>query len=363
MAIPLPFGIYDAGNIALAGVAGDCTVTAYDARTLAPRTPPAVVESAPKVYTVTPTDDDENTGTVIVVKTGHFPDFVVLEASRSTSQFFAWAALADVGGPAPSNSAWANESWSGVDPAPAVTSPEAGVFVACPTTRDIAAGAVGSYVCLTAEPYRNVVGIKALAAPTPALAGGPGIGVLYPVIEADPKLAGITFLFGGENLEAHKPAPSITVVPQLEDWTPGKKPNRGYDKARRCVGTLMVQALFRLWGVAQDETGAVLLSASSLEHQRATEALRNRFLAVLHLRFTGLHTVNSMRWLGDDGSALGQQGRAIDIRVSFEVPVYEDEVVSDVVKAPIAAVAPTVRMDFNPESTTPGTEDETTDVS
>ena len=142
MANSFRFGIYDGNGAPVTGGAASCVVTAYNARTLASRTAPVVTEPLPYVYSVTPTDADELTGTAIIVDTGagRSQRYKVLCAYRPSSQFFAWVLLNSSG--AMWNGAAPTLTWSGAT-TPTITSPATGIYVAVPSSADITAGAYG----------------------------------------------------------------------------------------------------------------------------------------------------------------------------------------------------------------------------
>lgn len=173
MANAFRFGIYDEDGAPVTGAAAGCVVSAWNARTLASRTPPAVTEPLPYVYSVTPTDDDEVVGTLIVVDSGSGTSqrYKALLSYRQASQFLAWTmtdATGDLWAGAAPTLEWSSPS------VPAITSPSTGVYVAVPSSADIAVGAYGRVVA-AADCYPTHITVaadKPVSLAAPVVSGG-----------------------------------------------------------------------------------------------------------------------------------------------------------------------------------------------
>ncbi len=143
MANRLPFSILDADGNRETGAASGCTVSAWNARTLASRTAAPVFEVTGG-YVLAPTDDDELVGTVFLIDTGagRRQRYVVCSSYTASSQFFGLLFTDDAGalwsGAAPTITAWSGAT------TPDVTTPGAGVYVVVPSVADMVAEASGT---------------------------------------------------------------------------------------------------------------------------------------------------------------------------------------------------------------------------
>lgn len=197
MANALPFGIFDEYGAPVTGAAAGCTVSAWNPRTLASRSAPAVVEVRPYVYEARFSDDDELVGTLALIDTGagRSQRWVVLNSFQTVTQFFG-CVLTNTAGDALWSGADPTLEWSRT-PAPPVTKPTAGVFVVVPSYADILADASGRLVAATgAAPGSYSLGVDALPAtpPAPAIVATTPAAIVAKVAECvsliSPKWAG-----------------------------------------------------------------------------------------------------------------------------------------------------------------------------
>lgn len=148
MAAPRPFNVVSEVTAApLPGVAGDFSVAAWDAVTLAPRTAPTVSDLGGGNYALNVSNADENVGTVVLVATTHEPRFWAFAVFKpdNSNQFFALLATDNSG------ALWAGAAptltgWSGSGGAPAVVTVTDGLYVVTPTALDVTEWATGTVV-------------------------------------------------------------------------------------------------------------------------------------------------------------------------------------------------------------------------
>jgi hypothetical protein len=138
------------------------------------------------------------------------------------------------------------------------------------------------------------------------------------------QLPSVAFAFGSEHLERNDlPPPSIVWAPIDGDFTAGKvQANRvRASETRNSVGTAMCMVRARIWG-----RGTVLVEGEdqSMADTRATWDLLRRFLVAVYDMAAGSFRVQRMRWLAEQGDSLVEYGKAVDVDLEFDFPVYRD---------------------------------------
>lgn len=145
MATPLSFPPITSGGLPFTGGVGGFVVRSWDVATRTLRTAPAVVQpdATKNLYVVEFTDDDEATGVIVEVATGHEPAYVVLTANAPdrSNQAFGYG-LYNGDGTRWTGASGSAAYWSGAD-ALDFQKVDDGVFLAIPSATDIASGAQG----------------------------------------------------------------------------------------------------------------------------------------------------------------------------------------------------------------------------
>lgn len=161
-----------------------------------------------------------------------------------------------------------------------------------------------------------------------------------------PQLADVTQKLGGEHLHRNEGVPPRAVwVPTTGSYRPGRVKNKAplTDK-RRSVGTWQSGFMVRLWAAAEPVS-----AAQSEDHIAAAEELLRRFLVALHQQGYGNIDVQGTAWVGEPGEEVGQFGRAIDLSLSIEIPIYEELTEAGVASALVTIGTQTMTADFPPE--------------
>lgn len=162
-----------------------------------------------------------------------------------------------------------------------------------------------------------------------------------------PALAGVSQELGAEHINLNDAPPRIVWVPTSDQYRNGRVKNQALltDK-RRSVGTRVAGVRVRLWAAA-----APASTATSVEHVRACEELLRVFLLALHQHAYGAHEVTGITWIGGDGQEIGQLGRAVDVDITFDIPIFETLDEAGSADALVTIGTQTMTADFPPEGT------------
>lgn len=160
-------------------------------------------------------------------------------------------------------------------------------------------------------------------------------------------LAGIEQKLGAEHINLNAAPPRIIWVPMVDQYRRGRA--RGVTpigEKRRHIGTRIAGVRIRLWAAA-----APASTATAVEHFRAAEELLRKMLLALHQQAFGIVSILGIEWIGGDGQEVGQLGRACELTVTFEIPIFEQLDEADVAEALVTIGTQTMTADFPPEGT------------
>lgn len=175
------------------------------------------------------------------------------------------------------------------------------------------------------------------------------ISGIYEAVVVDPLLTatGVRCYLGAEHIATNDSPPKMVWVPTTDRFTRGHRKSQFNPRdLRRSIGTRRAGVRVRLWAAATP-----IATATAVQHMAAAEELLRVFLVVIHQQAVGVVTVESMSWIGQDGQELGQMGRAVDVDIAFELPVYEELLERGVQSALVTVGTQTMTADFPPEGT------------
>ena len=172
------------------------------------------------------------------------------------------------------------------------------------------------------------------------------IADIYLAIIKSKYLEGIDTAIGAEFLDENASPPRMVWVPTADEFEFGGGVRAVFSQPKTPV-LRNAGVRIRVWGKASD-------SSETVDDIRATEQLLNRVIVALSDCAHGSVAFNSAEWVAADGQEVAQYGRAIDLNVTFKVPVVRDMDVDGITTAPITSLpadSMTGTADFPPAGT------------
>lgn len=149
------------------------------------------------------------------------------------------------------------------------------------------------------------------------------IADIYEAVRARPILAAFEHYIGGEFLDVNTEAPRFVWVPGRDRFRPGRIQTGltpGDRAAPHSILTRIAGVKIRLYAKKAAGEGNV---ADTVGEVRALEDMARKLLVAIEQLAWGSWTADDLVWTDDDGAPLIQYGRAADLNVTFEVPIYE----------------------------------------
>lgn len=167
---------------------------------------------------------------------------------------------------------------------------------------------------------------------------------IYTSIITSAYLVGIEQRLGAEFLEEKSAPPRMVWVPVGDSFVPGDNGKRSTtDRLLRSVGTRVARVRVRIYVKASMDTAT--------DDIREVETMLRSLITAISSEAHGDFALEGGEWVSADGAELLQYGRAYDLTVSFNIPLYRDPVVDGVttVGPPLIQTNADLLKDFGPE--------------
>lgn len=140
---------------------------------------------------------------------------------------------------------------------------------------------------------------------------------IYAQVIASPYLAGIEQALGAEFLDKQSAPPRMVWVPVGDSFVSGTNEKRNTsNKTMRAVATRNASVRIRVWSKAQADTAEADIAA--------IETTVRKLICAIHDAAVGDFELQGGAWVAEEGSEVLQYGRAYDLTVTFQIPIYRD---------------------------------------
>lgn len=167
---------------------------------------------------------------------------------------------------------------------------------------------------------------------------------IYTAVSASAYLVGIEQRLGAEFLDEKSAPPRMVWVPVSDSFVAGDNGKRGTtDRLLRSVGTRVARVRVRIYAKASVDTAT--------DDIRAVETMLRSLITAISSEAHGDFAVEGGEWVSADGAELLEYGRAYDLTVSFNIPMYRNPVVDGIttVGPPLTQANADILKDFGPE--------------
>lgn len=167
---------------------------------------------------------------------------------------------------------------------------------------------------------------------------------IYTSIIASAYLVGIEQRLGAEFLEEKSAPPRMVWVPVSDSFVAGDNGKRSTtDRLLRSLATRVARMRIRILVKGDVDTAT--------DDIREVETILRNLIAAISTEAHGDFAIEGGEWVSSDGAESFQYGRAYDLTVSFNIPLYRDPVVDGVttVGPPLTQSNADLLKDFGPE--------------
>lgn len=170
------------------------------------------------------------------------------------------------------------------------------------------------------------------------------IASIYAEIITSPYLTGVEQRLGAEFKDEKSIPPRMLWVPVGDSFITGTNEKRNTsNKTQRAIATRRASVRIRMWAKGDSDTIESDITAS--------ETMLRQLICAIHDKAVGDYEIQSGAWVAEEGAEMFQIGRAYDLTVAFQVPIYRDPTIDGIttVGPPLLQTNSDITKDFGPE--------------